>query len=194
MPHAYRPSVHYPRDPGEPKDPLLNADLVFIGTGFKSRVSFFEAMDLDGLDVILGGNWPYLAQDSPLMPLLAHEPDECIPNHETARIYRSAKVGMNLYRREWEEGMTPGEGWAMGPREVEMAACGLPFLRDPRPEGDEVLHMLPRFTSPGEASEQLRWLLAHEAEREELGRQARAAIVDRTFTSNARRLLALVDR
>ena len=54
MPHAYRPRLHRPRQ--GPRDPELASDLCFIGTAFKSRVGFFEAMDLDGIDVLLGGN------------------------------------------------------------------------------------------------------------------------------------------
>ena len=81
----------------------------------------------------------------------------------------------------------------MGPREIEMAATELFYLRDPRPEGNQVLPMLPTFDGPGDASEKLRWWLAHDAEREKMARQARAAVADRTFTSNARRLLQLLD-
>src|SRR5207244_9418884 len=54
MPHAYRPGVHHPRT--GPLNPELAADLAFIGTAFKSRIEFFSAMNLAGLDVLLGGN------------------------------------------------------------------------------------------------------------------------------------------
>ena len=49
MPHAYRPGVHYPRRPHAP----YAHDLAFVGTGFPSRVRFFEQMNLDGLGVHL---------------------------------------------------------------------------------------------------------------------------------------------
>lgn len=83
---------------------------------------------------------------------------------------------------------------AMGPREVEMAACGMFFLRDPRPEGDQVLGMLPTFASPADAGEKLRWWLEHDAAREAVAEQARAAIEDRTFDASAAQLLRLFDR
>jgi spore maturation protein CgeB len=111
---------------------------------------------------------------------------------QTADIYRASKIGLNLYRRESELSWD-GRAVAMGPREVEMAACGLPFLRDPRPEGDEVLKMLPVFRDPGEASDQLRWWLDHDTARERIAAQAREAITDRTFEHNARRLLRILD-
>ena len=41
--------------------------------------------------------------------------------------------------------------------------------------------MLPIFDGPGDASEKMRWWLAHDREREESAVQAREAIADRTF-------------
>lgn len=192
-PHAYRPTVHYPRRPGDPVNRDLVADLAFIGTGFQSRVEFFERMNLDGLDVLLGGCWP-MAANSPLRQYMGHDIEECVPNHEAAEVYRHARSGINFYRREYDDADdNTAVPWAMGPREVEQAACGMFFLRDPRAEGDGVLNMLPTFSGPEDAGEQLRWWLAHEDERAEAALKARAAIADRTFESNARSLLKLVE-
>lgn len=187
LPHAYRPSVHCP---GEPK-PDLVCDLAFIGTGYPSRVKFFEAMDLDGLDVLLGGNWKDLDEDSPLRPYVGHDPEECLDNADAVDIYRSAQVGINVYRRESEIGYI-GQGGACGPREIEMAACGLFFLRDPRPESNDLFPMLPTFTGPQHASELLHDWLGRPALRQTLAAKAREAVVDRTFTSHARHLLRLL--
>jgi glycosyltransferase involved in cell wall biosynthesis len=188
QPHAYRPDVHRP---GEPVADL-ECDLAFVGTGYPSRVAFLEAMDLDGLDVLLAGNWPTVGEDSPLFPMLAHEPDDCLDNEQTADVYRSARIGLNLYRREAQQ---PGlvEGWSLGPREVEMAACGLFFLRDPRGEGDQVLGMLPTISSPQEASELVRYWLDRPDERAALARKAREAIADRTFDHHAAALLRVLE-
>jgi spore maturation protein CgeB len=191
--HAYRPTVHHPGNPV----PVLACDLGFVGTGFPSRVEFFEAMDLDGLDVVLAGNWKLLGGDSdgsPLAQYVVHGLEDCLDNQQTADLYRSAKVGINLYRREARENDT-AEGWACGPREIEMAACGLPFVRDPRPESDELFgSILPTFSTPDEAAEQVRWLLAHEGIRQTAAEKARAAIQDRTFQAHAARLLRLLER
>lgn len=188
VPHAYRPSLHSPG----PTVADLAADFAFVGTGYPSRIGFLERMDLDGLDVLLAGNWQLLDDDHPLQKFVAHEPEDCLENDRTVDVYRSTKVGMNLYRREAEKPELVA-GWAMGPREVEMAACGLFFLRDPRPEGDEVFPMLPTFSSPEEASDLLRFWLAHDSERERLASRARQAVEDRTFVNNARSLLRLLD-
>lgn len=198
MPHAYRPAVHHPRPAGTPANPELTADLTFIGTAFKSRIEFFEAMNLAGLDVIIGGSdWGNIDPASPLAPFVGSglgNPD-CVDNPQTAELYRHARAGINFYRRETRaEENWDGRAIAMGPREVEMAACGLFFLRDPRPEGDKVLRMLPTFASPAEASDELRWWLAHDERRRETARLARVAIANRTFTANARRLLELAER
>ena len=143
MPHAYRPLVHHPG----PVDPVMACDLAFVGTGFPSRVEFLEAMDLDGLDVLLAGAWAWLPDSSPLRRMVAHDLGECIDNTQTASIYRSAMTGINLYRREADDG-DHADGVSCGPREIEMAACGLWFARDPRPESDDLFPMLPSFTGP----------------------------------------------
>jgi spore maturation protein CgeB len=187
LPHAYRPSVHTPG----PAEPDLECDLCFVGTGYPSRVRFLEQMDLAELDVLLAGNWEHLADTSPLRGFVAHDPAECLDNTQAVRIYRSARLGLNLYRREADPGQEVG--FAMGPREVELAATGCFFLRDPRPEGDQILPMLPTFTTPSEASEMTRWWLAHPTQRQAAAAAARVAVADRTFTANAAALLRLLD-
>lgn len=186
IPHSYRPDVHYPGPtPGE------EHDLVFIGTGYPSRISFFEAMDLPDR-TLLGGNWRGLAEDSPLRRFISGDIEYCTDNPETAELYRRSRAGLNLYRRE-ADAEHLAFGWACGPREIEQAACGLFFLRDSRGEGDELFPMLPTFTDAGDASEQLRWWLDRNAEREKAAVAAREAVADRTFENQARALLRLIE-
>ena len=150
-------------------------------------------MDLDGVDVLLGGQcWGDTDEKSKLRGCLGHAIDQCVDNAVAASHYRNAKCGINFYRRESEQAHE-GEGWAMGPREIELAACGLPFARDPRGESDEIFHMLPAFSGPEDASEKIRWMLSHDREREKLAAAAREAILDRTFENNARRLLRMLE-
>jgi spore maturation protein CgeB len=189
MPHSYRPQIHYPAPPGSAKE----WDLAFIGSGFPSRVEFFSAMNLDGLSVRLAGPWMDLPADSPLRDYTDEDPEGCVDNTDTADVYRAARTGINFYRRE-SEGSHEGEGWAVGPREIELAACGCWFTRDPRPESDELFPMLPSYSSPQEAGEQIRWALAHPDKRAAAAEKARIAIADRTFENNAKRLLRLLDQ
>lgn len=189
QPHCYRPSLHSPG----PARPELAADLAFVGTGYQSRIEFLEAMDLDGLDVLLAGNWAQLAEDSTLRRHVAGGLEDCLDNARTVDVYRSARVGLNLYRREAENDEL-SQGWAVGPREIEMAAIGSFFLRDPRPEGDQLFPSLPTFLDAGEASDLVRFYLGHPSEREAAAAKAREAIADRTFDNAAARLLRLIEK
>lgn len=194
LPHAYRPTVHYPG----PGDPEYASDFCFSGTGYPSRWEFFERMHdagaFDGIDVALAGNWQHKdKQDSPLLKYIVHEPSECFDNEQTASMYRAGKMGINTYRKEGQEHCLDDGGWSMGPREVEMSACGLFFLREPRGETDAVLPMLPAFASAEDAAEQLQWWMHHDIEREEAAKAARAAIRGRTFDKNAKDLLRYLE-
>jgi spore maturation protein CgeB len=189
VPHSYDPDVHFPVYPRQP-----SIDFAFVGTAFKTRCEFFSKMNFEGLDVVLGGNaWDQIDPEFyPLYKYLGHQPDTCVDNTETARVYRMARTGINFYRRESEDEHR-GEGWAMGPREVEMAACGLFFVRDPRPESDETFPMLPTFDGPEDAEEKLRWYASHERERDDLADQANMAIERWTFTNRAKQVMKLME-
>lgn len=187
LPHSYDPDVHYPGVP----DPELECDFAFTGTGFPSRIEFFEQVDWSGIDVRLGGNWKHLDDGSRLHDFLVHDIDQSMDNTVTADLYRSAKIGANLYRKEHSKGGS-SQGWAMGPREVEMAACGLFFLREPRREGDEVLEMLPTFETPDEFTDLVRYYLKHDDERLDLVKEAAAAVRHRTFYHTTAELLSII--
>lgn len=186
--HAYRPTVHCPG----PVNPALASDFAFVGTGYQSRIDFMEAVDWTGVDVALGGNWQQLGEESPLRKFVAHDLEHCVENTEAVDLYRSAKASANLYRREAERPEL-AEGWAMGPREVELAATGTFFLREPRGEGDDVLSMVPTFDGPEDFESKLRWYLAHDDERQAVADKARAAIAGHTFAASAAHLLRLLD-
>jgi spore maturation protein CgeB len=186
--HAYRPTVHRPG----PANPALASDFAFVGTGYESRIRFLESVEWTGIDVALGGNWQQLAEESSLRKFVAHDLEHCVENTEAVDLYRSAKASANLYRREAERPEL-AEGWAMGPREVELAATGTFFLREPRGEGDDVLSMVPTFEGSEDFEAQLRWYLAHDDERQAVADQARAAIAGHTFAASAAHLLRLLD-
>lgn len=187
LPHAYDPAIHHPGS----ADPDLECDVSFVGTGFPSRVEFLEAVDWSGIRFHLAGSWGSLREGSPLRRHLIHGIDECWPNDQTADLYRSSTMSFNLYRREANHHDLT-EGWAMGPREIELAATGTFFMRDPRPESDDVFDMLPAFTSPAEFERKVRWWLTHDMERREAARMARDAVAGWTFQQRAEQLLALI--
>lgn len=189
MPAAFDPGLHHP---GEAL-PGLASDFCFVGTGYASRIAFLEAVDLTGLDVALAGNWQATEPGSPLRKHLAHDVEACCDNAEAVDLYRATRASANLYRRECERPELAA-GWSMGPREVELAATGTFFLREPRGEGDDVLPMLPTFEGPEDFSEKIRFWLARDGQRELGAARARQAVAGRTFESNARELLRLLDK
>jgi hypothetical protein len=196
--HCYDPEIHHSGRSD------YKADVSFIGTGFDSRIEFMEAVPWGDLDVMLAGNWIRLGDESPLRPYLfrpadAAEYDEgdtrvnLVDNQLTADIYRGSKSTFNLYRREGVgEGNVPiaiEHGVAMGPREVEAPMCGTLLLRQSRPEGDELLPMLPRFETPEELGEAAQWWAAHDDARQKVIDQSREVLADWTFENAARDLL-----
>ncbi|MDQ3106416.1 MAG: glycosyltransferase [Actinomycetota bacterium] len=188
MPHAYDPAIHYRRQPRSD----WQSEFCFVGTGFPSRVEFLESVDWTGVDFALAGMWARTRPDSPLRKHLVHDIGHCLPNEDTVRLYSSTMASANLYRREAETfGLE--KGWAVGPREIELAALGVYFLRESRPEGDELFPMLETFAGPGDFEEKLRWVLTHDDHRETAAAAAQAAVADHTFVNNAKRLLELLD-
>ena len=181
-PHAYDPAVHY-RAPAK-----RHADVSWIGTCYPSRAAFLEQVDWSGLDVSFGGNF----QDCPetITRFVGHDLDDCVDNDVTAEVYRGSLASFNIYRAETNGQLSDSaDGYSMGPREVEMARCGLWFARQCRPESDEVFPMLPTFSDPQELGDQLRWAIANPEARMMAVERAFAAVEDRTFPNNASALL-----
>jgi spore maturation protein CgeB len=141
--------------------------------------------------VKLAGNWQAVTDSSPLLPFLVDPRGECCDNTETAQRYCSTLTSANLYRVEADRPELSA-GWAVGPREIELAACGTWFGRNPRGEGDALFPMLPTFTDPDELGPLIRWALNHPEERYAATVKAYAAIADRTFDHNAAELLQLL--
>lgn len=184
LPHAYRPDVHYPST--DAKD----IDAIYVATGFPNRVELLEKVDWSGIDMTLGGMWYGVDEHSPLHPFLRDGVAlRSIPNTELADLYRRAVTGFNIYRDDSHGEHSNADGWAVGPREIEMSACGLWHARHARPEGDELFPMLPSFTEAAELGDLLRWALEHPDERQAAADAARAAITDRTFAANATKTL-----
>jgi spore maturation protein CgeB len=189
IPHAYDPERHHPR----PSRPEHRSDFCFVGTGYPSRVEFLEQVDWSGIDVAFAGNWQGLTEDSPLRPFVAHSLDACCDNEETADLYAGTKASANLYRREATHPEL-SEGWALGPREVELSAMGTFYLGEPRGELAEVLPMIPTFEGPVDFEDKLRFYLKRDDLRQEIAEQARAAVASRTFENNAAELLRILSQ
>lgn len=199
-PHAYDPDMHFPG----PAREEFACDFSFVGTGYASRRDLFARVDWRGIDFNLAGNWKTVA-GTVLEDFVMHPINECFDNVDAADLYRSSKMSANLYRGGntvtsgignigKKEANHPelNEGWAVGPREIELAACGTFFARESRPEGDELFPMLPIFTDARELTDIMRYYLEHDDKREDAALAARAAIQDRTFDAHAARLMQLL--
>ena len=188
VPHSYDPTVHYP---GPPVHDYLS-DCVIVGTGYPSRIAFLEQVDWTGVDLALLGNWTGLA-DHPLRRYLRQpvERQGC-DNDLAIDYYRSTRASLNLYRTE-ADSPELSAGWSMGPREVELAACGTFFLTGERGENREVLPFVPLIGTPDEVSDDLRWWLAHERERDKVVLKARETLAGWTFENRARSLMGLLE-
>lgn len=176
VPHSYDPDVHHPGS-----STVEESDLCIAGTGYGRRVDWLEQMDLDGYEIALLGNWQSLDEHPLAKWVRAERLDECCDNTIVADWYRNTKASLNIYR--------DSIGEAMGPREVELAACGRFFLTEPRPENLEVFPYIPKVEGPQDASEQLRWWIEHPYERHEIEARALAEISSWTFTHRARQIL-----
>jgi spore maturation protein CgeB len=184
VPHSYDPDLHKPGPPS----PDLISDFAFCGTGYPSRIEFFSQVDWQDYDVKFAGMWKHLPWRSPLSPFVVHPTDVCFDNEETVELYRSTRLSANIYRHEANRPDLE-LGWSVGPREIELAAIGVPFLREPRGEGDELFPDLPTFSSVDEFNELLPWWISNDNARMDAALKARAAIEDWTFANRARWLL-----
>ena len=183
VPHAHRPDIHRPDGPAKE-----HTDVCFVGTGYPERVELLEAVDWSGIDLALLGMWESEVDDSsPLQPYIRD--GWCIDNTDAVKWYRGADIGLNIYRQLTTGEHSTADGWAIGPREVELAACGVFTLRQHRPESDELFPFLPAFTSAEELEYLIREWLPRPDERARLALKAREAVADRTFPNHAGRLL-----
>lgn len=160
LPHAWHPGVHT-AEPQPGDDEVPAHDVVFVGSGFRERIAFFNAIDWSGIDLGLYGIWDGLG-------LSEHLTARClrggvVSNAHAAALYRRATIGLNLYRRLGNLGPDVPENWvraeSLNPRAYELAACGCLQVSEYREEVTEVLGRTPMFGSTGCAEMQMRaWL------------------------------------
>jgi len=130
-------------------------------------------------------------------PLAPYTRASMVDNAFTARLYRGSAIGINIHRTErWNNNadilIDEGEAYSMGPRGVELAACGCFQLSDYRQEIRDVFgDTVPIHSSPEELARLIRKYLDDPVRRQELARQQHEAIKGRTFANSMRRVLEL---
>ena len=179
LPAGYDPATHGPGMNGE----APSHDVVFVGTGFDSRVALLSQVDWTGIDLGLYGAWGQLPADHPLAPYV-HQ--GLVSNARAGALYRKARIGLNLYR---SAGDVPAE--SLNPRAYELAADGVFTLSHPRAEleekfGDRVF----TFQSPADLGSLTRHLLQVPGDLPHVGRSLSAFVEEDTYHHRAERLVA----
>lgn len=186
LPHAWEPRKHY-IDCAIPNS-VPSHDVVFVGSCFPERAAFFNAIDWTGIDMGLYGFW---VQERKAPVKLNAQVRACIrggvvANLETAALYQRAKIGLNLYRHY---AGTP-QPESLSPRAYEYAASGVFHLSDYRKEVLEVFgDRVPTFTTPQEAESLIRYWLAHDDARHELGATLPACVVEQSWIDRAEEVI-----
>lgn len=190
--HAYAPERHKPQ--GDNGDVPAH-DVVFVGTGFTERCETLIAADWSGVDLGLYGQWPYLASRSRLRRYICGGVTD---NSVTAALYRRAKIGLNLYRASMgfaKDAPRIDHAESLNPRAVELAAAGCFTISDYRAEVEEVFgSAVPTFKTPAELTEQVRYWLAHDDERQALAAQLPELVQGHTYAARATELMNTLGR
>ena len=185
LPHAYDPAVHRPVEP----DPKFNCDVLLVGTGWRERQYFLEAVNWTGIHLYVAGPkeaWPALTERSPIWTSFHAEP---VDNATIAPRYAAAKICLNFHRRH-------PDAWSPNPRAYEIAACGAFQLSDPRPGVTDLFgETVPIFDSPEALERLVRQYLEEGPVRRCLANKSRDLVKNETFDERAKQLVAvLVDR
>lgn len=184
LPHAFHPLKHFvsTRQIGE----LPSHDVVFVGSGFAERISWFNAIDWTGIDLGLYGTWKGLGLKPQVKAAIRGDQ---VTNDMAASLYRRAKIGLNLYRksRGWGRHAPPiAYAESLSPRAYELAACGAFSLSDDRAEVQEVFGALvPTFKTPTEAAALMRLWLADDAGRARVQAALPACVAEANWVNRA---------
>lgn len=185
LPHAWHPLKHYV----DPSDALAlpSHDVVFIGSAFPERVTFFNSIDWTGIDLGLYGIWGGKKNTFSLKPQLRPcVRGTVVTNEMAAALYRRAKIGLNLYRR-YRGPLVPE---SLSPRGYELAACGVFHLSEYRSEVVEVFgDSVPTFRTPVEAAALMRYWLTRPVPRRALAAQLPACVAEMSWIDRTKTVL-----
>jgi spore maturation protein CgeB len=185
--HAFDPARH---TVAEPDASMPAHDVVFVGTGFEERIDQLAAVDWNGIDLGLYGNWTLLGSRHGLRKYVRSGP---ISNEQTAALYRRSKIGLNLHRssQTYGRGVRHIQGAeSINPRAYELAACGVFQVADNRAELEETFGDGVATFHPGTLGALLRAFLNDSPARRYSARRAREQVAEHTFAARAAQVLA----
>lgn len=179
LPHAWHPDVHFA---GSELSDVPAHDVVFVGSGFPERITWFNSIDWTGIDLGLYGTWKGLGLKPDVEACVRGEQ---IDNATAAALYRKAKIGLNLYRR------TRGfNAESLNPRAYELAACGCFQLNEWRKEGaDKFGSVYPCFVSVETAGQAIRHCLGQDGMRRAVAARMKHVLRDDSWDQRARQVL-----
>lgn len=188
LPHGFHPERHYVA--AKQLGDLPSHDIVFVGSGFSERVTWFNSIDWTGIDLGLYGTWKGLGLNPQVQRCVRGQQ---IGNELASALYRRAKIGLNLYRssKGWgrrAEQITHAE--SLSPRAYELAACGAFHLSDYRAEVAEVFgDLVPTFRTPTEAAALIRQWLTDDAGRQRISEQLPATVASASWVERAKTVI-----
>ena len=184
LPHAWDEDVHWP---GGPSDDTIHAhDVVFVGTGFQERIDLLASVDWTGIDLGLYGSWNMMGSRSSLRQYIK---GEYVDNADTARLYRRAKIGLNLYRQSVGFGrktLRVTDAESLNLRAYELAATGCFTISDNRAEVGEMFGpLVPTFSTPQEMRDLIDRYLKNDQARLDIEDQLPSAVSGQTWAERA---------
>lgn len=190
LPHSYDPELHHP---GGKRNGTASKAL-FIGTGYPSRCKFLQRIDWAGIDLELHGLW-WLPSRSRLRPFVQ---GKVMDNEDVAERYRApdVAVAISMHRNQRyvddQRSIDLGEAYSVGPRTLELAACGLFQVSDHRDELTDIFgDAVPEYETPRELQALLRRALDEPAWREDLAARQLAAMEDGRHSAKDRMQIVL---
>jgi len=178
LPVCYDPHVYTTSD--APK----GYDVGFIGGGNSTRDRYLAALAQAGLlSYVVGGAW-----SDPAVNALCLSPN--IVPAQTARLYQSTRLILNVFRETHHFNAQQIPATAMNPRIYEALACGALVVSEWRPEIDERIPMLPTFRTEAQCVDLVRDLLADPTRAEWIRAQCAARLAGDTYAARLQTVLA----
>lgn len=182
--HAFDPLIHRPLAAVDAETP--QHDVVFVGSFFEERIDLLGAVDWDGINLGLYGEFSILPSRHRLRKHIA---GGVVPNVQAAALYRAAKIGLNLYRTSKGFGVGTekiAHAESLSPRGVELAACGSFHLSEYRAEVAEVFgEVVPTFGNAADLERLIRHYLSREEDRHATAQALPAAVSGHTYAARA---------
>jgi len=155
----------------------------FIGGGNSTRDRYLAALAHAGLlSYVVGGAW-----SDPVVNALCLSPN--IAPAQTARLYQSTRIILNVFRETHHFNLQRIPAMAMNPRVYEALACGALVVSEWRPEIDERVPMLPTFRTEAECVDLVRDLLADPNRAEWLRAECAARLAGDTYAARLQTVL-----